>query len=545
MSNDNRSRNPLQPAGNSRRRFLTQAGTAVAGVAASLATHGAEAQRAATHTQTPRYSRPNILFLMSDDMCAELSCYGALARAQTPNLDRLAAEGVRFDRNYCQFPLCNPSRASLFTGRKPTVTGVLGNRTDFRTDHPEWVSLPQFFREHGYATYRTGKIFHGGIDDPKAWDVVGFDENRIAGTELPLEHQRVIPPQPVPPPPPGIPVAKRIPEGTSDPNHGAHSDRILIVEGDGTGHPENGSADRAIAYLREHRDAGSAKQSKPFFLACGFSKPHSPPAAPQGFYDLYDLDALDLPPNFAAWPTVPPGFPSAAIRKQNADLFIGRGASELEAKEVLRAYLASTSWVDWNIGRVLKELDATGLRQNTIVIFVADHGYQLGERGKWSKAGSLFEMGTRIPLIIRAPDATGNGRSCYRTVQSIDLYPTLLELCGFSPSAEQEGASLVPLLQNPQATWEQPAFSIWSEDGKTVHGTSIRTERYRYVEFGDKASHGAMLFDEHVDPYELTNLADDPAHAKLRADLSIRIARYHSNDIGISISKAHGRTDLV
>jgi iduronate 2-sulfatase len=527
MSNDTQSRNPLEPAGTSRRRFLAQAGTAAAGVAAAFAAPGAEAQ----HPNAARRSRPNILFLMSDDMCAELSCYGVLARAKTPNLDRLAAEGVRFDRNYCQFPLCNPSRSSLFTGRKPTVTGVLGNRTDFRTEHPEWVSLPQFFREHGYSTYRTGKIFHGGIDDPKAWDVVGFDENKIAGTELPLEHQRVIPPQPVPLPPPGIPVAKRIPAGQPDPNHGAHSDRILIVDGDGTGHPENHSADLAISYLREHHDAGSARQPKPFFLACGFSKPHSPPAAPQSFYDLYDLDALDLPPNFAAWPTVPPGFPSAAIRKQNADLFIGRGASELEAKEVIRAYLASTAWADWNIGRVLKELDATGLRQNTIVVFVPDHGYQLGERGKWSKAGSLFEMGTRVPLIIHTSDAAGNGRSCYRTVQSLDIYPTLLELCGFPPDANQEGKSLVPLLQNPDATWANSAFSIWSEDGRTVHGTSVRTERYRYVEFGEHADRGAMLFDEHVDPYELTNLADDPAHAKLRADLSATIARYHANDI--------------
>lgn len=507
--------------GTSRRDFLAQ----MAGAAAAI---GLSSSAEASTASGPK-KKPNVLWIMSDDMAAELSCYGPLGRAKTPHLDRLASEGVRFDRNYCQFPLCNPSRASLLNGRRPTTTGVLGNRTNVRTEHPDWVSLPQFFREHGYTTYRTGKIFHGGLDDPKAWDEIGFDENKVAGVDFKEEHVVHVPPEPVPPPPPGIPGPR--PEGTApspaaDPDHGAHSDRILVIDNDGTGHPENHSADLAIEFLRKQ------KQSKqPFFLAAGFSKPHSPPTAPQRFYDWYKVEDLELPVNFEPWPTVPQGFPEAAIRKQNADLFIRRGASVPEAKEVTRAYLASTSWVDWNIGRVLDELDRLGLRDSTIVVFVADHGYQLGERGKWSKAGSLFELGTRVPLLVHVPGATGNGRVCYRTVESLDLYPTMLELCGFPVPAGLEGVSLRTLVEDPDAAWDRPSFSVWSEDGKTIHGTAVRTERYRYVEFGkagEGPKNGAMLFDERADPLELQNLVNEPKYAGLVAELSAKIANYYA-----------------
>jgi iduronate 2-sulfatase len=473
--------------------------------------------------------KPNVLFFMSDDMRVELGCYGSRFQAQTPNLDALAKQGVRFDRNFCQFPLCNPSRASLLTGQGPLETKVLGNRTNFRDTRPDLTSLPQLFREHGYVTARTGKIFHGGYDDPKAW-TVGHSDVSIAeieaaadqGDDAPRgnyhEHLEVIPPQSVPPPPPGIFASTK-----QDPR-AAHSDEILILDGDGGDHPENRTAETAIGYLRTYRN-------QPFFIGCGFSKPHSPPTAPQRFFDLYDPAKFELTPDFAAWPTVPPGFPKAAIRPRNADLFIGRGASTAEAKEVIRAYLASISWVDWNLGRAVAELDTLGLRDNTIVVFVADHGYQLGEKGKWSKAGSLFEMGTRVPLIIHDPRAAGNGKTSTRLVQSLDIYPTLVELCGLSgPSSGLQGTSLTPLLHRPQATWNRPAFSIWSEDGKSIHGVAVRKDHWRYVEFGVDGKNGSMLFDEQNDPLEMQNLAEDPGHAVIRNELSKLTAAYRDQN---------------
>jgi arylsulfatase A-like enzyme len=452
-----------------------------------------QAALAATSLGQTARRRPNVLFFMSDDMRVELGCYQSRFNALTPNLDALARSGVRFDRNYCQYPLCNPSRSSLMTGRHPTTTGVIDNRTAFRDAHPDWISLPQLFKQNGYVSCRTGKIFHGGIDDPKAWTVAGgaTDEEGAGGA------------------------------GASRANltRAQYSDRILVLEGNGENHGDYHTADRAIAYLREHKD-------HPFFIGCGFVKPHTPPTAPRRFFDLYDVNKIELPPDFAATPTVPSGFPKAAIRPKNADLFIGRPASETEARQVIRAYLASISWADWNIGRVLAELDRLGLRQNTIIVFVADHGYQLGEKGKWSKAGSLFEMGTRVPMMISAPGLKGNGRASMRMVQSVDIYATLVELCGLELPPGNEGRSLVPLLRDPGAQWEHPAYSIWSEDGKTLHGVAVRTEKWRYAEFGSKGQNGAMLFDPKADPHEMKNLADDPKYARVRAELSPLVQNY-------------------
>ena len=486
-----------------RRTFL---GQVAAGTIAAAIPNALRAQQ--VPPPAPAKRKPNVLFIMSDDMRVELGCYQSIFGGKTPNLDTLAGAGVRFDRNFCQFPLCNPSRVSMLTGHNPTRTSVLGNRTDFRVAHPDWITLPQLFSQHGYVTVRAGKIFHGGIDDAKSWtatsDKGGATDD---GSGTPVGKTKVIPHAQIPMPD-GV-----LPPLPADNARAAYSDRIVVLDGNGEGHGDFQTADRTIENLRKFKD-------QPFFIACGFVKPHSPPTAPQKFFDLYDLDKIKLTPDFAAWPTVPPGIPSAAIRKRNADLFIGRGASESEAKEVIQAYLASISWTDWNIGRVIGELDRLGLRDNTIVVFVCDHGYQLGEKGKWSKAGSLFEMGTRIPLIIHAPGAGGNGKTCTRIVQSLDVFATLAELCDLPLPAGNEGTSLAPLLNKPDADWEKPAFSVWSEDGKTLHGVAVRTEQYRYAEFGQSGSNGAMLFDPKTDPYEMKNLADDPKYAAVCADLS-------------------------
>jgi iduronate 2-sulfatase len=484
-----------------RRDFLGTVATASAAISFPAVLRGAPARK------------PNVLFLMADDMRVELGCYSSRFEAKTPHLDALAASGVRFDRNYCQFPLCNPSRSSLLTGRRPSSTGVLGNRTDFRKAHPDWKTLPQLFSENGYVSARAGKIYHGGIDDAKSWNAMGDKGGPTDdGSDPAIGHNKQIPRVQIPQPD-GV-----LPPLPADNARAAYSDRIVVLDRNGEGHGDYNTADRTIENLQKYKD-------EPFFIACGMVKPHSPPTAPQKFFDLYDLDKIKLPPDFAAWPTVPPGFPSAAIRKRNADLFIGRGASEAEAKEVIRAYLASISWADWNLGRVIGELNRLGLRENTIVVFVADHGYQLGEKGKWSKAGSLFEMGTRVPLIISASGMRGNGQSCARIVESLDIYPTLVELAGLPAQPEIEGTSLVPLLNRPVAAWDRPAYSIWSEDGKSVHGVAVRTEKWRYAEYGKDGENGAMLLDPH-DPDEMRNLANDPEHKSAVAGLSALVRKY-------------------
>jgi arylsulfatase A-like enzyme len=502
----------------SRRSFLSKVTGAALATALRVPAQSTVQQASATASRTgvaARSKRPlNVLFFMSDDMRPELASYNSRFNVHSPNIDALGARGVRFDRNYCQFPLCNPSRSSLFTGHLPRETGVLGNNTAVVKAHPEWMTLPRLFRESGYTTLRSGKLFHAGLDDPKAWTEFDGDVESMHPTTLGTKME--IPRVQIPMPDGALPALPQ------DNARAAHSDEILVLEGDGEGAGDYMVADLAIKFLQRV----AADPTKPFFVGCGFSKPHSPPQAPQRFFDLYDPAKIQLPPDFAAWPTVPPGFPKAAIRPRNADLFIGRGASESEAKQVIRAYLASISWADWNLGRVVAELERLGLRDNTAIVFVTDHGYQLGEKGKWSKAGSLFEGGTRVPFIIDMPGARGNGRASTRIVQSIDIYRTMCELAGLEVPKGVEGTSLVPLLHDPRGAWEQPGYSIWSEDGTSIHGTAVRTEQWRYAEFGKDAVNGAMLFDVHADPMELTNLVDDPKHKAVRAELSKLIAAY-------------------
>jgi arylsulfatase A-like enzyme len=446
-------------------------------LAAVLLVAGAGAGSVAA--DAPRPPRLNVLVLMSDDLRPELGCYGN-PQVKTPNIDALAAAGVRFDRAYCQYPLCNPSRTSLLTGRHPRTTEVYDNLAYFRDAHPDFVTLPQHFKAHGYATLRTGKIFHGGIDDAGSW-TEGGDKPAPEGAKKARPRQ--------------------------DPKQ---SDRWVVLEGDGETFGDYRSADRAIDYLRRYKD-------RPFFLACGFTKPHSPPTAPKRFFDMYDPSTIPLPVDFATRPTVPEGFPKPSVPARNTDLFIGRDATPEAAREMIRAYWASLTFTDWNVGRVIDELDRLGLRDRTIVVFWGDHGYHLGEKGKWSKAHSLFEVGTRVPLIIDAPGAKGNGRVCRRLVQSLDIYPTLDALCGLPQPEGLEGHSLVPLIDDPDKSWDHPAFTAAGNAENPA--IAVRTVRWRYAEWGH-GKNGAMLFDEESDPHELKNLADDPRYADVRAELS-------------------------
>ena len=431
----------------------------------------------------------NVLFLLTDDMRPELGCYGNKI-VQSPNIDKLAAAGVRFERAYCQFPLCNPSRASMLTGRHPTVTGVLDNLTWFGAEHPDFVSMPRHFQANGYASLRCGKIFHGGIDDADAW-TEGGEKRTFEGGKS---------------------------DRKPNPNQAQNSDRIVKLKGDGETHGDYKTAERAIDYLQRYMD-------KPFFLCCGFTKPHSPPTAPEKFFDLYDPAKIVLPPDFAGTPAAPSGFPKASINAKSGDLFSGREATPEAAREMTEAYYASISFVDWNVGRVIAELDRLKLRDSTVVVFWGDHGYHLGEKGKWSKHGSLYEVGTRVPLIVLAPGAKGNGKSSPRIAQSLDIYPTLCELCGIPTPKGLAGHSLKPLLENPEANWEHVAYSVSGNNNKLA-GVAVRTERYRYVEYGGGEG-GAMLIDHTADPHELRNLIDDPKLAAVKAELSA-LAKKHA-----------------
>jgi iduronate 2-sulfatase len=437
----------------------------------------------------PKY---NVLFLISDDLRPELGCYGN-SIIKTPNVDSLAARGTQFDRAYAQFPLCNPSRTSMLNGRYPTQTGVMDNNAYFRTKHPDYVTLPQYFKKNGYATLRTGKIFHGGIDDQVSWTEGGepVDPNIINR------------------PPSAVATGQGTreaddPDTSSQPKGPARvsaSDRIVVLEDNGESFGDYKIATRAIDFLDRYQD-------KPFFLAVGFNKPHSPPTAPKKFFDLYDVNKIPLPVDFNTHPIAPAGFPDVSIPHRNADLFIGRDSPPDAAREMIRAYYASTSFMDEQVGRVLTELDRLKLRDRTIIVFWGDHGYHLGEKGKWSKAYSLWDIGLRVPLIIDVPG--GKAQTTGGVVELLDLYRTLADLSGLPQPEGIEGRSLAPLLRNPKLNWNYPAFAVVQFQGK--FGESVRTARWHYVEW-DEGRAGSMLLDGRSDLKELTNLAADPRQA--------------------------------
>ncbi len=447
-----------------RRSFLRTAGAAAAGaIAGGAAPYGAPTQA----------RRPNVLFIAVDDLRPALGCYGN-SLVHSPNIDALARRGVRFERACCQYPLCNPSRTSLLSGRYPTTTGVVDNLRNFRAEFPDMVTLPQLFRANGYVTARTGKIFHGGIDDPEAWTEGGE------------------PPQPRRPRTPDEAVKYR-----------ETSDRWVAVEGAGHDLPDYRTASRALELAEKYKD-------RPLFLAVGFVKPHSAPIAPKQYFDLYDSARLPLPVDFAPRPTVGPGVPDVALPARNGDLFVGRDAEPNAAREMIRAYYACVSWMDAQVGRVLDGLGRLKLLDNTAVVLFGDHGYHLGEKGKWSKHGSLYEVAARVPLLISHHGFGSNGQTCGRTVELVDLYPTVAELGGLALPKGLEGQSLVPLLKDPKARWEHPAYTM-AQRGNRL-GVSVRTERFRYTQW-DEAGEKAELYDHDADPHELRNLAGDPKNA--------------------------------
>jgi uncharacterized sulfatase len=421
---------------------------------------------------------PNVLFFAVDDLNVHLNCYGFKV-VKSPHIDDIARRGMRFDRAYCQYPLCNPSRSSLLSGLTPPHTKVSGNITWFRDTIPDAVTLPQYFREHGYFTARTGKVFHDGLDDPKAWDV-GY-----------MPH-----------------VVQQQKKGQAKMDRQNRADRWEKLEGEGENEPDYKTATQAIEFLERKHD-------KPFFIAVGFRKPHVPFVAPKKYFDLYDPERMELPPDFA--PRVAGNGPAY---RPNFDLFINRDAPPPLAREGIAAYFAAISFMDAQLGRVMATLDRLGLRDNTIVSLFGDHGWHLGEKGMWSKL-TLFEVGVHAPLLISAPGMKNAGRNCATPVEFVDIYPTLADLAGLPKPSRLDGRSLRPLFDDPGAKWDKLAYT-YQVRGE-IRGVTVRNSRFRYTEW-DRGSAGTELYDEDADAAEMHNLAADPKYAAVVKEMKAKLA---------------------
>ena len=458
---------------------------------------------------TTAQERPNILFITVDDLNNDLGTYGH-PLVRSPSIDRLAAEGLRFDAAYAQYPVCSPSRSSFLTGLYPQQTGVLANGPHFRDFIPDVVTLPEYFARNGYFTARVGKIFHynvpnhigtDGQDDPQSWD-----ERRN---------------------PRGIDVDYDAEVNTITPGTGTGGTLTwLSVPGDGSQHTDAGVTDAAIDLIETHHPR---RTGQPLFLAAGYYRPHTPYIAPVSYFEMYPPEEIEAPPD----PTADRAdIPVAALADRLGQLQM----TDAQKFSAIQGYYASITFVDSQIGRLLGALDAAGLRDSTIVVLLSDHGYHLGAHGLWQK-GDLFEGSVRVPLIVSVPEGSGadyaRGASTASLAELVDLYPTLAELAGLDVPAQAAGTSLVPVLEDPAATVRGSAYTVaWSRAGwdrpqwhyPPVMGETIRTARYRYTEWAGGIM-GMELYDYRTDPGELTNVAIDPEHRMARTQLAAELAR--------------------
>ena len=443
-------------------------------------------------------SRPNVLFIVSDDLNNLLGCYGE-TQAHTPNIDRLAARGMRFERAYCTFPLCGPSRNSFLTGLYPNSTGILSNAQLFRQTIPSQLSMPQAFRLDGYFAARVGKLYHynvpksvgtDGHDDPASWEV----ECNPAGVDRLLEEPDIITLRP-------RQFGGTLSWYASPRADDEHTDGMLAADAE---------------WILE-RCAG--RDDRPFFLAVGFFRPHTPYVAPEDPY--FGWHPLEQMPVVTGVDEDRADIPAAALLSEKKEQ---AGMTEQQRRECRQAYAASISFMDAQVGRLLDTLDRLALAENTIIVFTSDHGYHMGEHGLWQKQ-SLFEESARVPMLIVAPGVTKPGSVAPTPVSQVDLFPTLAELCGVTPPDNLQGQSLVPVLADPAEAGRGWAITQVVRrrriDGQAqpFFGYSLRTPRYRYTEW-DGGEKGRELYDHHRDAKELTNLAEDPAHAEMVATLS-------------------------
>ena len=415
----------------------------------------------------------NVLFFIVDDLRPLLGCYGH-PEIHTPNIDRIAQRGTLFNRAYCQHPLCHPSRTSILTGLRPNTTRVFSNSTGFREKLPNAVTLPQHFKTSGYHTQSVGKVAQNleRQDDTYSWSVPSWTQ-----------------------------------PSAYDSRSSVPSWRALDVEDDEL--RDGRAAKRAIEVLQEI-------QGTRFFLAVGFRKPHLPFYAPKRYYELYNDESLNLPSSTNIPKNAPPitdgnfeGF------RDFQDIPDEGPLSDTKTLELIRAYAASTSFTDAQVGRVLDQLDALRLTENTVIVFVGDHGFHLGEHGQWLK-NTLFEVSLRSPLIVSVPDQTYQGVKTDALAELVDIYPTLCDACQLQVPSELEGSSFMPVIEEPTRPWKTAAFS---QKGSST-GNTIRTDRYRYTEWGRNGSRGIELYDYSSDPDETVNIANLPENTELVEHLS-------------------------
>ncbi len=447
----------------------------------------------------------NVLFVAIDDLGNVLGRTRPPGLA-TPHLDRLHARGVFFERAYCQIPLCNPSRASVLTGLRPDTTQVYDLDRHFRDALPDAVALPQLFRQQGGTAARVGKIYHydvpagigtDGLDDPPSWDRVLNPKGRDVTDAALIVN-----------PTPEKPVSAAL--------------SWLAADGTDAEQTDGQIARASAALLRE-----LSPSARPFFLGAGFFRPHTPFVAPKAYFEKHPLDAITLP---AFDPAQRAALPLPAL--PHNCFTPGYDLPETTLREALQAYHASVAFVDAQVGVLLDALEENDLWNRTVIVLWSDHGYHLGEHGLWQKR-TLFDASARAPLIIAAPQIpeAQRGKTCRRVVEFIDLFPTVCDLAGLPAPAALEGVSLRPLLENPDAAWDRPAFTQILRLARTpetlttpldelpqVMGRAVTTERWRYIEWND-GEKGRELYDHSTDPQEHTNLAPDPAHADTLSQL--------------------------
>ena len=475
-------------------------------------------------------SKPNVLLICIDDLNTQLHCYGN-PFVKSPNCDRLASMGVKFDRAYANYPVCNPSRTSMLSGLYPEHTQVFGNATAPRSKLPNQVFMPELFKKNGYYTAGIGKIFHGAFMDTIQWDEwmnpkeVGDDEegggggkkNKSANVE-PEFFDRIVSDV--------VDQDKRagggdkreerqklrqerrasgvtVPKGKAD--KGDSSDVPFgwrATDNKDEQEPDGQIASRAIQVLEQHKDG-------PFFLAVGFHKPHVGHVAPKKYFDLYPSDQMPLPKEP---PLKEQGIPPVAYTPKWFP-----NLTDQQKREIISHYSACITFMDVQLGKVMETMDRLKLWDNTIVIFWGDHGWHWGEHGgMWAKM-SLMEESARVPFFIIAPGKK-TGAVCPRVVQTVDIFPTLTEFCGLPKPADADGRSLLPLLDNPERQWEVGAYTVANHKGGLGH--SFRDEKWTYIEW---ANGEAQLYNAVKDPKEYHNLAKEPEYAKTVADMRTRM----------------------